>query len=520
MAHRGAPRSGLWSCNRRSLGWAAEVVPAAKMHRREILLVAVIFLALLARLFAADPIGHHGEAREALVARSIVQQHEWILPHRNGDLPSKPPLFHWLAAATELVVGSSDMAVRFPSVIAAVTMAAATFWLGGVIGGRRLAWLAVAALLGMHEFWDSGTIARVDMVFSACVTLSLVSFFLWFRRPSRTVQTMCYLAAALAVLAKGPAGIALPALVILGFLLVDRRWSALRAFWSWPLVGLVLAIDAGWYGLAYRLGGDGFFQLQIQRENIDRILGGHDFGSRTGIFSVLGWLATRLLPWNLALLWSAVRRARGESEDSAGRFLHAWWIAVSFVFTVAAGKRSVYLLPLYPAIALLAARVMETMITCRPGLPGKGAALFCADGPQRGFCTARALAVAILLFDGTLAVVGGVTWKDTTAKKARLAFLQRVNAVVPAGAPLLAVPELEISDVIVIAYRLEREIRRQPLSCGAKNVYYLAPLDGARPAGSESIVLASSKNANLTLLRLLAPGAALRPSSCNEPPSA
>src|ERR1044071_6720919 len=66
--------------------------------RRDAWLFALIFAALLARLALSAPIWQHGEAREGLVVWGIVHNNEWILPFRNGELPSKPPLFHWLAA--------------------------------------------------------------------------------------------------------------------------------------------------------------------------------------------------------------------------------------------------------------------------------------------------------------------------------------------------------------------------------------------------------------------------------------
>src|SRR6266404_7810453 len=92
---------------------------------------------------------------------------EWTLPRRNGELPSKPPLFHWMAAAAARVLGLSDATVRAPSAIAAWIMVVATFAIGAMIGGRPTGWLAAGALLGMAGFWQSAWEARVDMVFAA-----------------------------------------------------------------------------------------------------------------------------------------------------------------------------------------------------------------------------------------------------------------------------------------------------------------------------------------------------------------
>ena len=110
------------------------------LDRRDGLFFVVIFFGLLVRLALAPPIWHHGEAREGLVVQGIVHNHEWILPLRNGEMPSKPPFFHWLAALPAFVFGPSDWIVRLPSAIGAATMAAATFFMGSQMGAEdRLA---------------------------------------------------------------------------------------------------------------------------------------------------------------------------------------------------------------------------------------------------------------------------------------------------------------------------------------------------------------------------------------------
>jgi len=161
--------------------------------RLDALLLVLIFAALLFRLLLSPPIWHHGEAREGLVVQTIVQDQQWILPLRNGELPSKPPFFHWIAALTALVFGLSDFIVRLPSAIGAQVMTITTFLIGRAVGDRKTAWLAVGALLGMYEFWDSGTQARVDMIFAACITVSLAGFFFWYRDRRKTARATCLL---------------------------------------------------------------------------------------------------------------------------------------------------------------------------------------------------------------------------------------------------------------------------------------------------------------------------------------
>jgi len=473
------------------------------VDRRDLLLFLLVFAALVVRLLLSPPIWHHAEAREGLVVQEIVRNQQWILPFRNDEMPSKPPLFHWLAALPSLLVGASDFTVRLPSAIGALVMVITIFLMGRAMGGRRTAWLAAGALLGMYGFWDSGTEARVDMVFSACIAASLGGFFFWYRDGHNAARTTCYIAAACAMLAKGPAGIVLPGLVIAGFLAVEGRLRYLWKFWSWPLAGAVLLLDVGWYAFAYRIGGNEFLGLHIFRENVDRFLGRGAFSSQNTSLNTVIWLADQMLPWTAVLLWSLIRRIRGAREDWAGRFLHAWWISIFGFFVLAARTRAVYLLPLYPAIALLAARAIGDLIPRLAESSGFDSILKTPDSsqdPQRPLQIAKRVGIAMALFDLTLMLVQPAFLRDAKLRNARLAFIKEIDAIVPKNRPLFAAPEFDSIDTIVLAYRLGREIDRKPITCAGRNDYFLLPLDPRDVAEVETQVLASSRIARVALV--------------------
>jgi hypothetical protein len=488
----------------------------ATIKSTDALLFVLIFAALLLRLLLSPPIWHHGEAREGLVVQGIVHNQEWILPFGNGDLPSKPPLFHWIAALTALVFGLSDFIVRLPSAIGAEVMAIATFVLGRAMGGRKIGWLAVGALLGMYEFWDSGSDARVDMIFAACVTVSLTGFFFWYRAGRKTARVACYIAAAFAVLAKGPAGIVLPGVVILGFLAAEGQLRLLWKLWSWSLAGIVLFIDLGWYAIAYQIGGSAFLGVQIWEENVSRALG-KGVSTQNNFLTLTSWLATRTLPWCLVLIFSFIQRCRGAPEDSAGRFLHAWWIAIFAVFALAAGKRSVYLLPLYPAIALLAARAMGAMMYPAQSEGPSDSTPFAPipeDVTPSRFTVGKAIGAGILVFDLTLMLASSNVWRNTKARHARLAFIEAISVIVPTHIPLFADPEVGNAHVMVFAYRLGRKIDSKPITCAERNAYFLVPVDGENLAEVQTRILASSKIHEISLVTVLSDKPPARNADC------
>jgi len=431
--------------------------------KRDVALVAALLAPLLLAPLWWPPIGEHGEAREGLVVQHIVAHGEWILPRRNGELPSKPPLFHWLAAPLGHAFGISDATLRLPSAVAAAVLAATTFALGVGIGGPAAGWLALGALLTMLGFWRSASEARVDMVFAACCTLSLAGFWVWYggSRRAAAARALCYLGAACAVLAKGPVGLVLPGTVIGVFLLWQRDGRALARLWSWPLAAAVVLLDGGWYALAIRAGGPDFVAVQLLHENVDRFLGRHRFataakdaGFRHYRFRMPIEFARHFFPANLAVLWSVRSALRGERTDTAARFLHAWWIAVLAFFTLAVGKRSVYLLPLAPAVALLAGRALAA-IDLR--------------SPRRRL----AVATAIVAVDLAALAVTQVTRVYHARRHSLYDFARDVGRIVPADAALYAAPDLEPPALLVVAYRLDRTIRPAPAAC-TPDAYVLA----------------------------------------------
>ena len=456
-----------------------------KLESREKLLFGVIFAALLLRLMFAPPISNRGEAREGLVVQGIVHNQQWILPLRNSELPSKPPLFHWIAAGTSLMLGESDFSTRLPSAIGAGVMLVVTFLMGRAMAGRLTGWLAVGALLGMYDFWHAAGQARVDMVFSACVTAAIAGFYFWYRERTDTARAISYLATVCAVLAKGPLGIALIGLVVVGFLIVDKHPGLLSSFWSWLLVSAALIVIGGWYGAAYAIGGQRFLALQIGVENWERFIGGEAFPRQPMYLATAVWLTTRMLPWNLVLLWCAIGWCRGKPENSDGRLLHVWWLAMFCLFSVAASARPVYFLPLLPAIALLAARALNN----------------CMSEHCPGRSVASRIGIGVVACDLILMFASYGTWRDDHQLIARLSFEKIVRASVSAGAPFFATPMFDVDDIMVLAYRLKRPIERKPLACAKLNDYFLAPTD--KPADGKVQILSLMDHSKVALVRVV-----------------
>jgi 4-amino-4-deoxy-L-arabinose transferase-like glycosyltransferase len=322
----------------------------------------VLLLALCGLLYfpylSATPFFDKGEPREALAVQDIVQRGEWLFPLKRATaIPSKPPLFHWSAALAYQFTGElNEVTIRFPSALYATFGVLLIYALGRKLFGAEVGLLAAAILATTMIYHTQALNARVDMTLGFFVTASLVLFYALYR--GFLGNPLWYFAlnglVGLGTLAKGPLGILLPGLVIAVFLALKKRWDLILKFAIHPGVLLALILIAGWYGLAITRGGEGFVNRQLLSENVSRFFGGS--GHSHPVYYYLGYLFTLALPWGLFLpflLWDGFKKDWRGGDDRL--FLLVWFAVMFGFFSLAAGKRPVYLLPIYPALALLLA---------------------------------------------------------------------------------------------------------------------------------------------------------------------
>jgi 4-amino-4-deoxy-L-arabinose transferase-like glycosyltransferase len=307
-----------------------------------------------------SPFHTKGEPREAVVVSDILQRGRWVLPLRNAsELPAKPPLFHWLGAAASLALGGvSELSVRLPSAILSGAATLMLFACTAILCGPLAAMLASLGLLTSFEWLRAATSARVDMALAFGLTLAFCGMMM--RRISNRSGWLivAHLGMAVAALAKGPVGIALPLLQVALLCAVDRSLAFARAMRLARGVAIALSILTLWYGLAFLQGGRQFLAKQVLDENLYRFLGSAKLsgGHRHSIGYLAGALLLGLLPWTILLppaaadLWQR-RTALGRRDPRL--FALLWSLLVFAFYGQAASKRGVYLLPLYPALFLL-----------------------------------------------------------------------------------------------------------------------------------------------------------------------
>lgn len=340
-------------------------------QRTRQIVVGLLFLCFL--LYFLDlgriPFYNYEESKEALIVWEMVNGGGWILPLRNGvEQPLKPPLFHWIGAFFSLFIGLNEFAVRFPSALFSTATVLGTFFFGRSLWNWRAGLLAALILATSPEWVRWSISARSDMVLLFFLTTAQFLFFCAFqeRATQRRTLILLYASIGFAVLAKGPLGLLLPVVIIGTFLWWAKEFTFLRRLHLGHGMLIAGGIAASWYLLALGQGGGEFFQRQILDENVLRFFASEK-GGPSREHTLLYYLPTLfigMLPWSL--FFPALGLALYRTDDiwqEKKRLYLLIWIGVEFLFfSFASGKRSNYILPLYPALALLLGRWWQELI--------------------------------------------------------------------------------------------------------------------------------------------------------------
>lgn len=344
-------------------------------YNKAFTIVCVIAVMLTVPFLGLTDFYSKGEPREAVVAYTMVEHGNWILPINNGgDIPYKPPFFHWCIALFSLLQGHvSEFTSRLPSALALVAMSVGGFVFFAKRKNANMALLATLLSLTAFEVHRAGINCRVDMVNTAFMVGALFLMFRWWERGKRNMPWLAILCMSGATLTKGPVGMLLPCAVMGVFMLTQREslWSAVWRLGLTALLSLVLPLC--WYYAAYLQGGDEFLRL-VKEENIDRLLGKMAYESHENPFwynfltLITGWLPyTLLFVFSLFVLpWKRFSKSGFMQSVRRAEPMQVFvWLAfglILFFYCIPKSKRSVYLLPCYPFMAWLMAQYVVWLV--------------------------------------------------------------------------------------------------------------------------------------------------------------
>lgn len=333
----------------------------------------LVALALILAVVWFGGLGHRklikpDEGRYAEIPRQMVATGDWLTPRLNGlKYFEKPPLQYWATATAYSVFGISEWTSRLWTALTGFLAVLACGFTAGRLYDRRTGLLAatVAAsslacvLLGHFNTLDMGLTFFMSVTLFA--TLLARDARVRDARSGRGWMAVAWIAMALAVLSKGPVAVVLPGGALFAYLAVTRDWTLLRMLMPVRGLALFLLVAGPWFVAVSRANPE-FAHFFFIHEHIDRFLTTEH--RREGpIWYFVPVLLVGLLPWLSVAVVAVVRgwRATPRAGFAPERLLLCWTAVVFVFFSLSGSKLASYILPVFPALAIVIGATLGRM---------------------------------------------------------------------------------------------------------------------------------------------------------------
>ena len=340
----------------------------ARFSRPGPALVIITVLALAAAFAGVFtlPVLDRDEARFAQATAQMLETGDLVEINFLDEARNKKPAgIHWLQAVSVALTSSEDAreiwAYRLPSVLGAVLAALATYLAAARLVGRRAGFAAGALLAASILLGAEAGIAKTDAMLCATAAFAFYGIVglrtAASRGEARRFALLVWIAMAAGVLIKGPVTPMAAGLCVLALITLERRitWAWPLAWWPGPLIAAGLVLP---WVFAIQLATDGAFLREALGQDLGpKLVSGHEShdgppGYHLMLVSVLFLPAIALLPAGLS---AAVKRLRrGGAAANGVKTALAFALPVWLVFEILPTKLPHYVLPAYPALAVIA----------------------------------------------------------------------------------------------------------------------------------------------------------------------
>ena len=342
----------------------------------------LIFLVLYVILIGIRPLFSPDEARYLEIPREMIADHDYVTPRLNGARYfEKPVMGYWLIAGSMRVFGENAFAGRIVPAISSGLAALIVLLLTVKMTGRKeLGWYAASCYLLMPLVYIVGTACTLDAMFTLFVTATLAAFYCAVDGFQEKKNMKCVLwllatgaAAGCAFLVKGFLAFALPVIAVLPWLIWERRWKAIFTLPWLPFV-VALIVIAPW-AILIHLAQPDFWRYFLVEEHFSRFgfcgeaKVEHPHGPFYFVLTLL-WGAAEWFLLSPAIGYGFGKiGVRGDGR-SWFRFLICWFAGPFLFLSASSGKLPTYILPCFPALAIMVSVALFRYFEERPD--GKG----------------------------------------------------------------------------------------------------------------------------------------------------
>ncbi len=431
--------------------------------RAVVVLLVAAFLSFLPGFFSIPPIDRD-EARFAQATKQMVEAGDYVDIRFQDEVRYKKPVgIYWLQAGAVKAASALGFQralttiwlYRIPSLVGAVGAVLLTYWAALAFVSRRAALLAGLMLASCVLLGFERLLAKTDAMLLMTVVAAMGAMgraYLWGEDEGKEkldaasrwrLAAVFWTALAAGVLVKGPLIAMVVGLAAVALIVVDRSWRWLLALKPLAGVAWLALLVLPWFLAIIGRTGEAFLAESVGQDLLSKLVSSQEsHGAPPGAYFVLFWLTfwpgATLAALATPAVWAA-RRERGT------KFLLAWllpsWIVLELVVT----KLPHYVLPLYPAIAILIAGVVDARALSRKPVLVWGTIWWFVVPMVAGIVGIVALAVighqfGLLVWPlfGAAAVMGFLAWRLYEADGAEHALLRAVTASILTGIAIFA----------------------------------------------------------------------------------
>ena len=326
----------------------------------DIFLIFLLFSIGYGAFLGSYPLYVPDDARYIEVSREMARSGDFVTPRLDGfKFIEKPPLFYWFEATAIDLAGDSLWVGRSMNALFAVLGCLLMYGFGRCFYGRQAGWYAAAILGSSVIYIILARTITIDMTLTFWLSASLLSFLrAYLLAPGKAKRLWCYCAyacAGLAVLSKGLIGIIFPIMIIGLWVVLRWDWKNLRYFYIPTGLLVFLLVALPWHILAQQADSD-FFDFYIIGQHFSRYATLAAKRYQPGWFYIVILIAG-LLPWTAflpgAIKYYVQQGWQAWRAQPVNSFLTVWFIFVFVFFSVSNSKLVPYILPIFPALALL-----------------------------------------------------------------------------------------------------------------------------------------------------------------------
>lgn len=336
---------------------------ARSNSKSRLLAISLVTAFVLFYNLGATSLADWDEALYAQISKEIVQGGDWLTLHYEfKPWLEKPPLFMWTTALFFRLFGINEFWARAASALSGLGVVILTYLIGESIYGGLAGLIASVILLTSYQFVSASRFGTTDIMLTAFTYLAVYGY-LRLKDGNSRWWYLVWFASALAMMVKGVAGLVAPAAIAMTLWLDRSLPITVRSkhFWFGGLFAFIVVVP--WHVAQYIMHGQAFVADYVTYSLLGTVaadLTRTNAGYFSRYFYYFGRLIEGFFPWYLLVPFATVLSTSGGAKrPSDMRILIAICILILGVYTILPTKLPQYLLPVYPALAILLSPLVQ-----------------------------------------------------------------------------------------------------------------------------------------------------------------